>query len=114
MKKVYSFDNTNTFVSFDYLGDSYELNDNETIVPIPDGLYMPIKFNKEAGEWSGLTAAEFFSQNEQSGDVQLSSEEMLSGLTQQLATFQLAQNEINSKLLQQMALMQAEKEMANG
>ena len=99
MKKIYSYDNNKIFTDFDYYDDDYELKANQTTVPMPDGLYMPVAFDEDNNTWSGLTLGEFEKNNP--ANVNISPDEnqlILNKVISMVAAQQVTINTIQAQL----------------
>ena len=99
MKKVYSYDNNQIFTSFDYYDDDYELKINQTMIAIPDGLYMPISFDLVSKSWTGLTLEEFEKNNPTNVDNSPDANQlMLNQVISMVAAQQVTINAIQAQL----------------
>ena len=56
-KEVYMYGSDTTFNGYKIVDDNYELQMGETLVPLPNGIKMPAKFN--GSTWTEATDAEY-------------------------------------------------------
>lgn len=59
MKLKYTLNQLNEYVAYDLVADDYEAGELETCVPMPNGLYEPVRFNPINQTWSGATREEW-------------------------------------------------------
>lgn len=79
-QKVYMYGNDMIFTGYKVVDDDYELQPNETLVAIPEGAMMPIKFN--GSNWVEATEAEHQTYLEQQKEAYLAKNPEASQSTQ--------------------------------
>lgn len=76
---------------------------NGTLIPIPLGLYMPIKFDEAAQIWTGLTEDEWQKNHPNKEPKPSDSDKALAALTLQMAKQSEKQDKFNAQLLLKLA-----------
>lgn len=109
--------------TFEYTGGYFgeEKPENSTSIE-PIGIFGSAKWEQNKNNWVGLKIEAVTNGLTDNSQLNVkTSEELISGLAQQLATSQILQNQTNANLLQQNAklakqvlALQAEKETTNG